>query len=85
MCEDALMTVKKIVLSEKNKDAYLDAYLSDKLEWLTRKAIVVIPGGGYAEVCADREGEPIAQAFIPYGYQAFVLHYTVDIPPLRNG
>lgn len=37
----------------------------------------MIPGGGYYEVCSDREGEPIAMAFMPYGYNAFVLHYSV--------
>ena len=69
------MTVERITLHE---NVYLDAYISDKLAGLERKAILVIPGGGYSCICADREGEPIAQAFIPYGYNAFVLHYTVD-------
>lgn len=55
----------------------LDAYISDPLPWLKRDAILVIPGGGYSQICSDREGEPIAQAFIPYGFNAFVLHYTV--------
>ena len=55
--------------------AYIDAYISDATKDFTRKAILVIPGGGYRQVCSDREGEPIAQAFIPYGYNAFVLHY----------
>ena len=26
---------------------------------------------------SPREGEPVAQAFMPYGYNTFVLHYTV--------
>ena len=72
------MNLKRIRLDEQNESVYLDAYLSDPLAGLNRKAILVIPGGGYSGVCADREGEPIAQAFLPYGYQAFVLHYTVD-------
>ena len=42
-----------------------------------RNAILVIPGGGYGVVCSDREGEPIALAFLPYGYNGFVLHYSV--------
>ena len=65
------MTVEKITLHE---NVYLDTYISDKLAGYERKAILVIPGGGYSCVCSDREGEPIAQAFIPYGYNAFVLH-----------
>ena len=72
------MNFKKIMLDEQKEHVYLEAYLSDRLQGFTRKAILVIPGGGYSGVCSDREGEPIAQAFIPYGYQAFVLHYTVD-------
>ena len=72
------MRFEKIILCEDCESAYLDAYLSDKRDGWKRKAILVIPGGGYSGVCSDREGEPIAQAFIPYGYQAFVLHYTTD-------
>ena len=72
------MRVEKIILNKYKSDFYLDAYISDKIDGLERKAILVIPGGGYSGVCSDREGEPIAQAFIPYGYNAFVLHYTVN-------
>ena len=38
-------------------------------------AVLVIPGGAYLEVCADREGEPIAIDFLAKGYNAFVLNY----------
>ena len=67
------MITKRIMLDD---SAYIDAYLADKTEQYTRKAILVIPGGGYAGI-SDREGEPVAMAFIPYGYNAFVLHYSV--------
>lgn len=70
------MIYKKIMLDETDENAYLTAYVADKIEGFTRKAILVIPGGGYSNVCNDREGEPIAQAFIPYGYNAFVLNYS---------
>lgn len=72
------MIFKKIQLTEK---AYMDAYIADKVRGFTRKAILVIPGGGYAGIAADREGEPIAQAFMPYGYSAFVLHYSIKEKP----
>ena len=55
----------------------MDAYIADRVGDFTRKAVLVIPGGGYNNVCSDREGEPIAMAFLPHGYNAFVLHYTV--------
>ena len=57
--------------------AYLEVFVAEKVGDFKRKALLVIPGGGYHAVCANREGEPIAQAFMPYGYNAFVLHYTV--------
>lgn len=75
------MIYKRIYFDEEFDDAYLEAYIADKVGDFTRKAIVVIPGGGYSNVCADREGEPIAMAFLPYGYNAFVLHYTVNKKP----
>lgn len=71
------MIFEQIVLEEGEDGAWLDAYVSDPIQDFTRKAILVIPGGGYGQVCSDREGEPIAQAFVPYGYNAFVLHYYV--------
>ncbi|MBQ7974571.1 MAG: alpha/beta hydrolase [Clostridia bacterium] len=70
------MICKRIMLDEADENVYLDAYIADKITGFTRKAILVIPGGGYGQVCSDREGEPIAQAFIPYGYNAFVLNYS---------
>lgn len=70
------MIFQRITLTGE-EDAFLDCYIADPISKLTRKAMLVIPGGGYSKVCSDREGEPIAQAFIPYGYNAFVLHYYV--------
>lgn len=69
------MQFHRIYLDD-NKEIYMDAYVADAIPNLTRKAILVIPGGGYENVCITREGEPIAMAFIPYGYDAFVLHYS---------
>ncbi|MBQ3079178.1 MAG: alpha/beta hydrolase [Clostridia bacterium] len=43
-----------------------------------RDAILVIPGGGYGAVCSDREGYPIAQAYMMQELNAFVLHYSVS-------
>lgn len=58
--------------------AYMDAYIADPVGDFTRRALLVIPGGGYSNVCSEREGEPIAFAFLSKGYNAFVLHYTVS-------
>lgn len=71
------MIFKRVFLEKDNETVYLDAYVADPLPDFTRKAILVIPGGAYWDVCADREGEPIAMAFMAQGYNAFVLHYSV--------
>ena len=71
------MKVERIYLDKENPQVFMDAYISDKIKGLIRDAVLIIPGGGYDMICDDREGEPIAQAFIPYGFNAFVLHYSV--------
>jgi len=71
------MIHERIFFENENDDVYLDTYVADKIEGYTRSAILVIPGGGYGNVCSEREGEPIGMAFVPYGYNAFVLHYSV--------
>ena len=75
------MLYEKIRLDENDEDAYLEVYIADKVGDFVRNAILVIPGGGYSCVCSEREGEPIAMAFMPYGYNAFVLHYSVGKKP----
>ena len=57
-------------------DVYLDAYLSGADEE-RRDAVLIFPGGGYCNVCYDREGEPIALAYLEHGINAFVLTYAV--------
>lgn len=64
-------------MPDAGEDVRLDAYLADPISGFLRKAMLVIPGGGYGAVCSDREGEPIAHAFLARGFNAFVLHYTV--------
>jgi len=67
----------KIPLDPNDSKIYLETFVSDTTPRYIRPAILVIPGGGYGKVCADREGEPIALAFVAKGYNAFVLHYSV--------
>ncbi len=52
-------------------NATLEVYKPDGVS--DNEAILVIPGGGYSVVCHDREGEPIALAFVAQGFTAFVL------------
>lgn len=71
------MLYKKIPMSEKNENAYLEVYVAEKSPDFTRRAILVIPGGGYYRLCKDIEGEVVAQAFMAQGFNAFVLNYSV--------
>ena len=71
------MLHERIYLRENDEKIFLDTYVPDKIKGFTRRAILVIPGGGYACVCSDREGEPIAHAFMAEGFAAFVLSYSV--------
>lgn len=41
-----------------------------------RPSIIICPGGGY-EFLSDREAEPIALRFMSFGYNAFVLRYSI--------
>lgn len=72
------MKAETIVLNEA-RNVTLTAYIQDvdgEFGFSKRPAMVVIPGGGYA-MCSDREGDPVAMAYLKAGYQAFVLRYTV--------
>lgn len=69
------MIYERIPLSATDDRVYLEAYVAGNPS--VCDGLLVIPGGGYSTVCADREGEPIALAFLGHGVNCFVLHYTV--------
>ena len=71
------MIYEKIQLFENRPHIFIEAYCADKIWDKKRSAILIIPGGAYSGVCADREGEPIALSFLGKGVNAFVLHYSV--------
>ena len=59
---------------------YLNATIySESNYYPTRKrpAIIVVAGGGYSEIC-EREGEPIAMAYLGNGCNAFTLEYSIS-------
>ena len=43
----------------------------------SNKVAIIIPGGGYSNVCSFCEGWPIAQELFERGYNCFVLYYRV--------
>lgn len=55
---------------------YLPAYFPDFGKQGLRKAVVICPGGGYANVSL-REGEPVALQLVAAGIPTFVLTYSV--------
>lgn len=70
--------INKTISLTNDESVYLETLVPLKTKNYIRKALLVIPGGGYHNVCDDREGETIAEAFLPYGFACFILHYTVN-------
>jgi acetyl esterase/lipase len=75
-----------------HEKATLEGYLLDcELtlgQDLSRPAIVVCPGGGYA-YCSPREAEPVALRYASRGFHAFILRYSTgwdaaDFSPLQE-
>lgn len=71
------MLHERIYLDCSDGRAYIDTYVSDLPHGGPRDAMIVFPGGGYVNVCADREGEAIAEAYLARGFNAFVVRYRV--------
>ncbi len=72
------MKSERIYLYEGEKTVYLDTYLCDESEEYSigkRPAMLVVPGGGY-HFCSAREAEPVARAYMNYGFNCFVLRYS---------
>lgn len=68
-------------LGEDGKDPLLTTYLPYNMVEMSRQeqlrpAILILPGGGY-HFNSEREAEVIALRFLPKGYNAFVLNYSV--------
>ena len=74
------MLHERIYLDPDHREVYIDTYIADN-RTVTHDAMLVIPGGGYECVCTEREGEPIALAFLSRGYNCFVLNYRVKKIP----
>ena len=73
------MIHKKISLYEDRPHIQMTTYISeysDELRNMKKKAVLVLPGGGYY-ITSDREAEPVAKAFFAAGMNAFVLRYSV--------
>lgn len=70
------MDKKVVKLIPRRPDVTLSAYTMCDHK---RPAMIVLPGGGYS-VLAYYEGEPVAVEFMSYGFNAFVLRYSIGKP-----
>ncbi len=69
------------LLGENGCDPTLTTYIQYnmtemKQENRKRPTLLICPGGGYG-MCSQRESEPIALAFLPFGMNAVILNYSV--------
>ncbi|MBR6766349.1 MAG: alpha/beta hydrolase [Clostridia bacterium] len=71
------MQYEKIELIPGRSEVTLEYFGNDD-RTVPADAMLVIPGGGYWVVCSDREGYPIAQAYMMHEMNTFVLHYSVN-------
>lgn len=53
----------------------LHAYIEENAKG--KDAVLIFPGGGYANLSTEREGVAVANAYYERGLNAFVLHYAV--------
>ncbi|XUB37415.1 hypothetical protein IGI41_002434 [Enterococcus sp. DIV0876] len=74
------MLYKQIHGLRPNSNASLTTYIIESSPEMdtarTRPAVIICPGGGY-EMLSDREAEPIAIKMMSFGFQAFVLRYSI--------
>ncbi len=68
-----LFMLQRHRLQVNDHEVLLDAY-TEKGD-TPRQAVLIFPGGGYRILCDEREGEPVALAYLNKGINAFVLHY----------
>lgn len=72
--------IHEVIQPFAKSEATLTTYVIDNSEEMEqdrlRPAVIICPGGGY-EFLSDREAEPIAIKMISFGFQAFVLHYSI--------
>ncbi len=66
-----------IYLDKTDPTVKLDIRVNDRPS-SPRPAMLVIPGGAYAFVCNDREGEPIARRYFSAGFNTFTLTYSIN-------
>lgn len=72
-------SIQTYPILEGKPNVTLTAYIAGQSDEMAfnkkRKALLVIPGGGY-HWCSDREGDPVALHFLSQGYNTFVLEYS---------
>lgn len=74
------MICQTIPLKVNDNEVDLTTYIISNYEEINlncrRPAVIICPGGGYSFL-SDREAEPIAIKMLSFGFQAFVLNYSI--------
>lgn len=75
-----MLTFERTISGLDGSEATLSGYVIGNNEevdpYRRRPAMLVFPGGGY-EMVSEREAEPIALKMLGFGFNAFVLRYSV--------
>lgn len=73
------MKITEVILSKHSKaklTMYIQQTSRELANQMVKPAVLIFPGGGY-QMCSEREGEPVALAFLNKGFNAFVLEYSL--------
>lgn len=70
------MTIETISFIKDEPDVTLTCYIANAPK--NRDALLICPGGAYWFVSMDREGYPVAEAFVSKGFNCFILNYSVQ-------
>ncbi len=81
ICERIFLKDKFEFLGKDGKNPYADIYLPYNMTEMNRQndkrpCLIICPGGEY-EFCSQRESEVVVLKFLPMGFNAFVLNYSV--------
>ncbi|HEY9049567.1 MAG TPA: alpha/beta hydrolase [Ohtaekwangia sp.] len=64
---------------EKDKEPPFMEYFKANRDSANGAAILICPGGAYTNLALDHEGKDVARFYNQHGYDAFVLHYRLNI------
>lgn len=64
---------------DRDKEPPYFEYFKANADSANGAAILICPGGGYTHLAIDHEGRDVARYYNQYGFDAFVLHYRLNV------